>query len=81
MFGIKRKENLIEYNLSINGMRCGMCEAHINNVIRSNFKVKKVKSNHFKNETIIFTNIELDENKLKNVINSTGYELKNIIKK
>lgn len=66
------------YTLTIKGMRCGMCEAHIDNQIRNNFKIKKVSSNRFKNETIIISLIRLDEEKIKSVIKATGYELTNI---
>lgn len=75
-----KNKNLIKYTLTIYGMRCGMCESHINDVIRKNFDVKKVKSNHFKNETIILSKNELSEEKIKSVIASTGYELKEIRK-
>ena len=30
-----------QYTLKIDGMMCGMCEAHMNDLIRKNFKVKK----------------------------------------
>ena len=75
----KKKEYII-YRLNIEGMRCGMCESHINNVIRNNFKVKKVTSNHHKNETLIYSINELDINKIKEVIAPTGYILKEIKK-
>ena len=39
---------MIKTTLGINGMACGMCESHINDVVRRNFKVKKVSSS-FKN--------------------------------
>ena len=35
---------MIKTTLKIDGMMCGMCEAHMNDVIRKNFKVKKVTS-------------------------------------
>ena len=75
-----KKKGLIEYRLEIHGMKCGMCESHINDVIRKNFDVKKVKSNRFKNQTIILSNVALDEEKIKSVIAETGYELKEIRK-
>ncbi len=75
-----RKKKLIEYRLEIHGMKCGMCESHINDVVRKNFNVTKVKSNRFKNETIIFCEKELDEELIKSVITSTGYELKGMKK-
>ena len=76
----KSKSKLFEYRLEIHGMGCGMCESHINDVIRRNFNVKRVKSNRFKNETVILSEVELDEEKIKSVIASTGYELKGIEK-
>ena len=61
------------YILDIKGMRCGMCESHINSVIRNNFQVLKVKSSHRKGKTIIETSEPIDENKLAEIINNTGY--------
>ena len=69
---------MYRYTLTIEGMRCGMCESHINNVIRKNFSLKKVASNHRKNLTIIESEEPLDEEKLKQVIAETGYTLHGI---
>lgn len=66
------------YTLNIEGMKCGMCETHINDVFRRNFNIKSVKSSHFDNQTIVVTNEELDEEKIANLIKETGYELKGI---
>ncbi len=35
---------MVKITLKINGMMCGMCESHINDVIRKTFPVKKVSS-------------------------------------
>ena len=75
-----KNKDLYIYRLEIHGMRCGMCESHINNVIRQNFSVKKVKSSHLRKETIIYSKDELDIEKIKSVIASTGYDLVNITK-
>lgn len=61
--------------LHINGMMCSMCESHINDAIRKNFTVKKVKSSKRKNQTVIVSNEALNEEKIKQVIKETGYEL------
>ncbi len=61
--------------LKIEGMACGMCESHINDAIRNNFSVKKVKSSHKKGETVIKSEQPLDAEKLKSVIADTGYTL------
>jgi hypothetical protein len=61
-------------------MKCGMCEAHINNLFRSKLDIKKIKSNHIKNQTIIFTNQELSFDSLKNVLDNSGYTIESIKK-
>ena len=42
---------MVQMTLKVDGMACGMCEAHINDAIRSHFAVKKVSSSHTKGET------------------------------
>ena len=39
--------------VDIDGMMCGMCESHVNDAVRNNFKVKKVSSSHGKGRTVI----------------------------
>ena len=68
------------YTLKINGMMCGMCEAHVNDVIRKNFNIKKVASSHSKNQTIIISDNELDEEQLKSKIGETGYIVEEVKK-
>ena len=50
-----------------------MCEAHVNDAIRKAFPVKKINSSHSKNQAVIITEQDIDENKLRDVINETGY--------
>ena len=69
---------MIKTTLKIDGMMCGMCEAHINDAIRRDFSVKKVTSSHMKGETVILSESALDEDKLRSAIAATGYELKEI---
>jgi len=64
--------------LHINGMMCSMCESHVNDAIRNNFDVKKVKSSKRKNQTVVVSENPLDEEKIRSVITETGYELTNI---
>lgn len=61
--------------LGVDGMMCGMCEAHVNDAIRNNFDVKKVKSSRKKNETVITANEEIPEEKLREVISEAGYTM------
>ena len=69
---------MTKYTLKIDGMMCGMCESHINDTIRKAAAVKKASSSHTKGETVIISENELDENKLREVIGGTGYELKSL---
>ena len=69
---------MIKTTLGIEGMMCGMCESHINNAIRNNFKVKKVNSSKNKGQTEIISEELLDKNKLKEVIEKTGYTLTSV---
>ena len=66
--------------LDIEGMACGMCEAHINDAVRKAFAVKKVTSSHVKKQTVILTEEELDEAALAGVIADAGYEMTGIHK-
>ena len=63
---------MLKYTLKIDGMMCGMCEAHINEAVRAAFKVKKVSSSHTKGETVIITESPLDKKKLAEAIGATG---------
>ena len=57
---------MIMTTAKIDGMMCSMCESHVNDMIRKNFKVQKVTSSHRKNEAYIvsqeaFTKEQLDK--------------------
>ena len=65
---------MIKTTLKIDGMMCGMCESHINDTIRRDFKIKKVASSHSKGVTEIISDNPLDENALR----ETGYKVLDI---
>ena len=69
---------MVKMILSVDGMMCGMCEAHINDVVRRTFNVRSVTSSHKTGETVIITDEELNESKLKAVIGETGYRVLNV---
>ena len=66
---------MVKTVLKIDGMMCGMCEAHMNDLIRKNFKVKKVTSSAKDGETVIISDAELDIPWAKKEIKDIGYEL------
>ena len=67
---------MIKTVLKIDGMACSMCEAHMNDLIRKNFKVKKVTSYAKDGETIIISEEALDIPWVKKQVKEIGYELK-----
>ena len=64
---------MIQTTVQVSGMACSMCEAYINDTIRTAFPVEKVSSSHSKGETVILSRAPLDENALRAAINATGY--------
>lgn len=69
---------MTKVTLEIEGMACSMCESHINEAVRKAFDVKKVSSSHSKNQTVILTEQEIDEQALRQVIDATGYRVSSI---
>jgi len=64
---------MIRTTVKVDGMMCGMCEAHVNDAVRRAFSVKKVASSHRKGETVILSEEAPDPQKLRQVIDATGY--------
>ena len=64
---------MVKIILNVEGMACGMCEAHVNDAVRRAFPVKKVSSSHAKGKTEIISQEPLDEEKLKAAVSATGY--------
>lgn len=69
---------MVKITLNVEGMACGMCESHVNDTIRKNFKVKKVTSSHKKGLTEIIAENPLDEEAVKKAVNETGYQVLSI---
>ena len=57
----------------VDGMRCGMCESHVNDVVRRSFDVKKVNASHAKGEVVIVSEQPVDEQKLRFAVGEQGY--------
>lgn len=70
---------MTRYIVRIDGMMCGMCEAHMNDAIRNRFKVKSVESSHSERRTVIVTEQPLDVEELGRLVAQTGYTLIDII--
>lgn len=69
---------MVKITVGIDGMACGMCEAHINEAVRNTFSVKKVTSSHTKKETVILAEQEIPEPELKKAIAEAGYDVMSV---
>ena len=59
---------MIKTVLKIDGMMCGMCESHMNDVVRKSCSAKN-------GETVVISEAPLDIPYLKQQIKDIGYEL------
>lgn len=66
---------MFKITLKIDGMMCGMCEAHTNEAIRNAWQVKKVTSSHKDNQTVIIAENDISDEELAEIIEKTGYKL------
>ena len=65
---------MIKHTVKIDGMMCGMCEAHINDTIRKAFpEAKKVSASRKNGEAVFLTECEINPDTLKAAIEETGY--------
>ena len=64
---------MIRITVQVDGMMCGMCEAHVNDAVRKHLTVKKVTSNHKKKETVILAEQDIPDSCLESVISESGY--------
>ena len=70
---------MIKMTVKIDGMSCTMCESHVNDTIRNRFSVKKVSSNYKKGTAEILAEEEIPEEKLKEVLDPTGYRVLSVL--
>ena len=65
---------MVKTTIEIEGMMCGMCESHINDVIRKTIPgAKKVSASHKKNQATFVSDEEANLEALKATIEDTGY--------
>ena len=66
------EQKMWKYTIQVDGMMCVMCESHVNDAVRKAFPVKKVTSSRSKKETVVITEMELDQETLRAAISATG---------
>lgn len=69
---------MVKTVLSVSGMACPRCEAHMNEAIKTAFKVKSVESSHKDGKTVILSKETLNDKLLADTVVKAGYKLENI---
>ena len=65
---------MIQTTIKIDGMMCGMCEAHVCDAIRKAVpSAKKVTASRNKKEASFLSEEEVNKDSLKAAIDATGY--------
>ena len=63
---------MLKIVLEVEGMHCGMCETHVNDVVRRVEGVKKVKSLHAKGRTEVVAENSVNTELIKEAIAKQG---------
>lgn len=70
---------MIKTTMKIEGMMCGMCEAHVCDAIRKAVpSAKKVAASRGKKEASFLTEEAVDTERLKAAVDATGYTCRGI---
>lgn len=65
-----------QVKLKIDGMRCSMCESHINDCVRKGLpEAKKIKANHHSGVVTFVIDDEVDYSKAIETIQADGYKV------
>lgn len=75
----KGVKDLHQVTMKVTGMRCGMCEAHICDVIRKQYpKAKAVRASRGSDRASFRIEGEVDQVELQKAINDTGYRCESV---
>ncbi len=68
---------LYQITAKVDGMMCGMCEAHVNDAIRKAFPdAKKVAASRSKKQVTFLSEQEVSEAQIRDAIDGTGYDFR-----
>jgi copper chaperone CopZ len=69
---------MVKITLGVEGIKCVKCEAHMDETVRKMFSVEKVSSSHENKETVILSEEDITDEKLKEAVDAAGYNLTGI---
>ena len=76
---IQKMKTYYRYVLSVRGMRCGMCEVHIEEHVSRNIKDVKVSAKRSKKQVTITSIKPIEEETINQVMKDCGYYYDGII--
>ncbi len=74
----KENQTMVKITVNVEGMMCPHCEAHVNEAVKAAFQAEDVVSSHEKKTTVFTAPERVDEDKIREVIKSAGYEVTGI---
>ena len=66
---------MIETTIKIEGLKCPMCEKHVNETIKGGFDVKKVNTSHVSGQAVIVSKKSIDKDALEKAINALEFKV------
>lgn len=70
---------MLKITIVVEGMHCGMCETHLNDVLRRVDGVNSVKSSYVNGRAEVIANDEVSANAVVQTIKSQGYGVGKVI--
>ncbi len=66
---------MFQIRLSIDGMRCGQCEAHVKRRFETLDGALSIQASHIKNEVVILSPRPIDREECEQALSSSGYRI------
>ena len=66
---------MFQIKLSIDGMRCGQCEAHVKRQLETIDGALSIKASHVKNEVTILSPRSINREEFEQALASSGYRI------
>jgi len=75
----KERKETVEMKITVKGMMCGHCEAHVTKALEAIDGIESVVASHEDNKVTFTTTKDVDEAEIKAAIEGAGYEYEGII--
>ena len=72
---------MIEITVKVDGMKCPMCEAHVNEAVKNAFNVSRVASSHDSGETVITASSDIKDEYITEIIENEGFKVISVSRK